>query len=128
VPAGSAAPAALLEVEEPVTVFPEGLRGVVKPYSERHRVQGFGDQAVTLAIDVGAPVVPVAITGPAQLYPLGVTPPGACWEIEFCEPIAPPPSSDDPWVVGDLVAQVRERIQERIDRRVLRAAIPRPPG
>lgn len=60
----------LLRAGEMVGVFPEGYRGLGKPYTQRYQLQPFGRGgfAVT-ALRHGATVVPVAITGAEEIYP-----------------------------------------------------------
>jgi 1-acyl-sn-glycerol-3-phosphate acyltransferase len=54
-----------------VSVFPEGLRGMQKPFQERYRLQRFGRGGfVTLALRTGAPIVPIAIVGAEEIHPL----------------------------------------------------------
>jgi 1-acyl-sn-glycerol-3-phosphate acyltransferase len=61
----------LLSREELVAVFPEGIKGIAKPYSERYKLQRFGRGGyVRLALRTGAPVIPVAIVGAEETYPL----------------------------------------------------------
>ena len=54
----------LLEQDELVAVFPEGVKGTGKPFGERYRLQRFGRGGfVELALRAGAPIVPVAVVG-----------------------------------------------------------------
>lgn len=60
----------LLRAGELVGVFPEGVKGVGKPYRERYRLQRFGRGGfVSAALRTGAPIVPVAIVGAEEIYP-----------------------------------------------------------
>ena len=60
----------LLEAGEMVGVFPEGYRGLGKPYTERYQLQAFGRGGfAATALRHGAPIVPVAITGAEEIYP-----------------------------------------------------------
>ncbi|GAA2998200.1 lysophospholipid acyltransferase family protein [Streptosporangium longisporum] len=60
----------LLRKGEIVGVFPEGFKGVGKPFSERYRLQRFGRGGfVASAIRAGVPVVPCAIVGAEEIYP-----------------------------------------------------------
>ena len=103
----------LLEQDHLVAVFPEGVKGTGKPYSERYRVQRFGRGGfVEIALRSGAPIVPVAVVGSEEIYPklaelpalarligapyfpvtptfpwlgpLGAVPLPSKWRIEFC--------------------------------------------
>ncbi len=61
----------LLSHEEIVAVFPEGLKGISKPYTERYHLQRFGRGGVIrLAMKTKAPIVPVAIIGAEEIHPL----------------------------------------------------------
>ncbi len=61
----------LLNQGELVGVFPEGVRGLEKPYSQRYHLQRFGrGGSIRLAMRTGAPIVPVAILGAEETYPV----------------------------------------------------------
>jgi 1-acyl-sn-glycerol-3-phosphate acyltransferase len=106
----------LLEQDHLVMVFPEGAKGVGKPWGERYRLQRFGRGGfVELALRSGAPVVPCAVVGSEEIYPkigeipglaklvgapympltptfpllgpLGAIPLPSRWRIEFGEPL-----------------------------------------
>ena len=53
----------LLENDEAVIAFPEGVRGISKLFWERYRLREFGIGFMRLAIATGAPIVPVAVVG-----------------------------------------------------------------
>ena len=54
-----------------MAVFPEGVKGTGKPFSERYRLQRFGRGGfVELALRTGAPIVPVAVVGSEEIYPM----------------------------------------------------------
>ena len=56
---------------ELVGVFPEGFKGVGKPYRDRYKLQRFGRGGfVSAALRTGTPIVPVAIVGAEEIYPL----------------------------------------------------------
>ncbi|MPZ26317.1 MAG: hypothetical protein GEV12_07645 [Micromonosporaceae bacterium] len=60
----------LLRAGELVGVFPEGLKGVGKPYRDRYKLQRFGRGGfVSAALRTGAPIVPVGIVGAEEIYP-----------------------------------------------------------
>ena len=61
---------ALLRMGEPVLLFPEGISGVAKPFSERYRLRPFSAGFARLAMQYDVPVVPVAIVGAEEIYPL----------------------------------------------------------
>ena len=53
----------LLEAENAILVFPEGARGSGKPWSHRYRLVDFGRGFMRLALQTGAPIVPVSVVG-----------------------------------------------------------------
>ncbi len=106
----------LLSSGELVGVWPEGFKGVGKPFSERYKLQRFGRGGfVSSALKARVPVIPVAIVGAEETYPmlgnfkplarlfnlpyfpitptfpwlgpLGMVPLPSKWIIEFGEPI-----------------------------------------
>jgi 1-acyl-sn-glycerol-3-phosphate acyltransferase len=113
----------LLRAGELVGVFPEGFKGVGKRYADRYKLQRFGRGGfVSAALRTGTPIVPVAIVGAEEIYPLigdikplarllgipyfpvtptfpwlgplGAIPLPSKWLIEFCEPIDTAPYAD----------------------------------
>ncbi len=61
----------LLSRGEVVGVFPEGYKGVGKPFSERYKLQRFGRGGfVSAAVRTGAPIIPLAVVGSEETYPL----------------------------------------------------------
>jgi 1-acyl-sn-glycerol-3-phosphate acyltransferase len=107
----------LLRTGELVGVFPEGFKGVGKHYRDRYKLQRFGRGGfVSAALRTGTPIIPVAIVGAEEIYPiladikplarllklpyfpvtptfpwlgpLGLVPLPSKWLIEFCPPIA----------------------------------------
>ena len=106
----------LLSSGELVGVFPEGFKGIGKPFSERYKLQRFGRGGfVSAALRTGAPIIPCSIVGAEECYPmlgnartlarllglpylpitptfpllgpLGLLPLPSKWIIEFGEPI-----------------------------------------
>ena len=59
----------MLEKEEAVIVFPEGVRGSGKLYRERYRLQRFGSGFMHLAITHATPIVPVGVVGCEETMP-----------------------------------------------------------
>jgi 1-acyl-sn-glycerol-3-phosphate acyltransferase len=99
-----------------VGVFPEGFKGIGKPFSERYKLQRFGRGGfVSAALRTGTPIIPCSIVGAEEIYPmvgnaktlarllgmpylpvtpffpwlgpLGAVPLPSKWIIEFGEPI-----------------------------------------
>jgi 1-acyl-sn-glycerol-3-phosphate acyltransferase len=59
----------LLAAGESLLVFPEGVRGLNKPFSQRYQLQRFGIGFMRLALESGAPVVPCAVVGAEEQAP-----------------------------------------------------------
>ncbi len=60
----------LLQRDELVAVFPEGVKGAGKAFRERYRLQRFGRGGfVEIALRTGSPIVPVAVVGSEEIYP-----------------------------------------------------------
>ncbi len=147
IPAAPENAARLLESDELVMVFPEGVKGTGKPFAERYRLQRFGRGGfVEIALRTGAPIVPVAVVGSEEIYPkiadspalaravgapfvpitptfpwlgpLGLVPLPSRWRIEFCEPIDV--SGHGPEAAEDrrVVFDLSERVRERIQDKV----------
>ncbi len=62
---------ALLERGEVVGVWPEGFKGIGKPFSERYKLQRFGRGGfVASALRAKVPIVPCSIVGAEETYPM----------------------------------------------------------
>ncbi|WP_430333913.1 lysophospholipid acyltransferase family protein [Rhodococcus sp. ACT016] len=60
----------LLREGEVAAVFPEGYKGIGKPFSERYKLQRFGRGGfVSAAMRAGAPIIPCSIVGSEEIYP-----------------------------------------------------------
>jgi 1-acyl-sn-glycerol-3-phosphate acyltransferase len=59
----------LLEDEEAILVFPEGARGISKPFTKRYQLQEFGLGFMRLALATRTPIVPVAVVGAEEQAP-----------------------------------------------------------
>jgi 1-acyl-sn-glycerol-3-phosphate acyltransferase len=59
----------LLEQGEAVMVFPEGVRGFIKPYNQAYQLQRFGTGFVRLALQTKTPILPVGIVGSEEQSP-----------------------------------------------------------
>ena len=61
----------LLSSGELCGVWPEGFKGVGKPFSERYKLQRFGRGGfVSAALRTGAPIIPCSIVGAEEIYPI----------------------------------------------------------
>jgi 1-acyl-sn-glycerol-3-phosphate acyltransferase len=61
--------AQMLEADECVMVFPEGVRGMNKLFRERYKLQRFGHGFLRLALETETPIVPVGIVGSEEQQP-----------------------------------------------------------
>ena len=62
---------ALLERDELVGVFPEGVKGAAKRYRDRYRVRRLGRGGfVQVALRTGSPIIPVAVVGSEEIHPV----------------------------------------------------------
>jgi 1-acyl-sn-glycerol-3-phosphate acyltransferase len=133
----------LLEQDHLVAVFPEGVKGTGKPYSERYRLQRFGRGGfVEIALRTGSPIVPVAVVGSEEIYPkladlpavarligapyfpvtptfpllgpLGIVPLPSKWRIEFLEPIETASYGPEGAEDRALVLELSERVRGEI--------------
>ncbi|MCT2585673.1 lysophospholipid acyltransferase family protein [Actinophytocola gossypii] len=124
----------LLRAGEVVGVWPEGFKGIGKPFHERYRLQRFGRGGfVTTALRAEVPIVPCSIVGAEEIHPkiadlkplakllglpyfpvtplfpllgpLGAIPLPTKWHIHFGDPIRPAPSTPD---AADDPAQILE--------------------
>ena len=59
----------LLASDEAILVFPEGVRGLNKPFRERYQLKRFGEGFLRLALESNAPIVPVGVVGAEEQAP-----------------------------------------------------------
>lgn len=59
----------LLDRGEAVLVFPEGVEGITKLFSERYKLARFGTGFMRIALATKAPILPVAIIGAEEQAP-----------------------------------------------------------
>jgi len=133
----------LLRGGELAGVWPEGFKGIGKPFAERYKLQRFGRGGfVSSAMRAQVPIVPVSIVGAEEIYPLvgnvpslarllglpylpitpffpllgplGLIPLPSKWIIEFGEPIRT--DAYDPEAADDpmLLFNVTDQVRETI--------------
>lgn len=134
---------ALLEKDELVGVFPEGVKGASKPFRDRYRVKRFGRGGfVQVALRTGAPLIPVAVVGSEELHPVladvrplarlfrlpalpitptfpwlglaGLLPLPSKWLIAFGRPIEHTWRGPDAAADPRLVLELSEEVRDRI--------------
>jgi 1-acyl-sn-glycerol-3-phosphate acyltransferase len=139
----------LLRAGELVGVFPEGFKGVGKGWRNRYRLQRFGRGGfVATALRERVPIVPVAIVGAEESYPmiadlrilarvgglpyfpvtpsfpwlgpLGLIPLPSRWLIEFGEPIDLSGYGEDAWQDAMLVFELTDLIRHTIQEMLYR--------
>jgi 1-acyl-sn-glycerol-3-phosphate acyltransferase len=59
----------LLEDEEAILVFPEGAKGISKPFTQRYQLQEFGLGFMRLALETNTPIIPIAVIGAEEQAP-----------------------------------------------------------
>ena len=133
----------LLDAGEIVGVFPEGYKGIGKPFRERYKLQRFGRGGfVEVALRTGAPMVPVSIVGAEEIFPmiynvkplarllgfpyfpltptfpalglLGAIPLPSKWIIEYGEPIQTAPFTPDAALDPMFVFNLTDQVREAI--------------
>ena len=131
-----------LAAGELVGVFPEGFKGIGKPFRQRYQLQRFGRGGfASIARQARVPIIPCAIVGAEEIYPmignirplarllgapyfpvtptfpwlgpLGLLPLPSKWLIEFGEPIETTPYADE---VDDpiVVFNLADQVRETI--------------
>jgi len=81
----------MLESEEAIIVFPEGVRGSGKMYKDRYKLQRFGNGFMHLALNHKTPIVPVGIVGCEETMPAvaNIAPLAKLLGVPYV-PVAPP--------------------------------------
>jgi 1-acyl-sn-glycerol-3-phosphate acyltransferase len=59
----------LLERDEAILVFPEGVKAITKLFPQRYQLQHFGLGFMRLALETGTPIVPIAVIGAEEQAP-----------------------------------------------------------
>ncbi len=133
----------LLRNGELVGVWPEGFKGIGKPFHERYKLQRFGRGGfVTAALRTGVPIIPVSIVGAEEIHPmlfnastlartmglpyfpvtptfpwlgpLGLVPLPSKWHIEFGAPIDTAELGPDAADDPLLSFELTDRVRETI--------------
>ena len=128
---------------ELVGVWPEGFKGIGKPYAERYKLQRFGRGGfVSAALRTQVPIVPLSVVGAEEIYPLvgnvpslarllgvpyipitpffpwlgplGLVPLPSKWLMEFGEPIRTDEFEDGAADDPMLVFNVTDQVRETI--------------
>jgi 1-acyl-sn-glycerol-3-phosphate acyltransferase len=60
----------LLRAGELMLIFPEGVSGVAKSFGDRYRLRTFTPGFARLAFALDVPIIPVAVVGAEEIYPL----------------------------------------------------------
>ena len=137
----------MLRGGELVGVWPEGFKGIGKPYSERYKLQRFGRGGfVSAAIRTGVPIVPLSVVGAEEIYPLvgnlpslarllgvpyipitptfpllgplGLVPLPSKWLLEFGEPIRTDEYDEGAADDPMLVFNVTDQVRETIQQKL----------
>ena len=137
----------LLAAGELVGVFPEGFKGIGKPFRERYQLQRFGRGGFArTAIGAQVAMVPCAIVGAEEIYPMignasraarllrlpyfpitplfpwlgpiGAVPLPSNWIIEFCPPV--PTDGYSPADADDeaVVGELADRVRDTIQDKI----------
>jgi 1-acyl-sn-glycerol-3-phosphate acyltransferase len=147
----------LLGAGELVGVFPEGFKGIGKPFSERYRLKRFGRGGFArTAIRAGVPIIPCAIVGAEEIYPmiansarlarllrlpyfpvtplfpwlgpLGAVPLPSNWIIEFSAPVPTEGLGAGPGDADDVTAELAGQVRDIIQDRLDSLVIERGPA
>lgn len=144
----------LLRAGEIAGVFPEGYKGIGKPFGDRYKLQRFGRGGfVSAAVRTGVPIIPVSIVGSEEIYPkladlkplarllgipyfpvtplfphlgpLGALPLPSKWYIEFGEPIST--TGYEPSDADDPMTmfEVTDQVRETIQQTLYKLVIKR---
>ena len=139
---------------ELVGVWPEGFKGVGKPFSERYKLQRFGRGGfVAAALKARVPIIPTAIVGAEETYPmlgdartlarllglpyfpltptfpwlgpLGMVPLPSKWIIMFGEPIHTEDFPEGSEEDPMLVFNLTDQVRETIQQQIYRLLVQR---
>lgn len=134
---------------ELVGVWPEGFKGIGKPFKDRYKLQRFGRGGfVSAALRTGVPIIPCSIVGAEEIYPkladikplarllglpyfpvtplfphlgaLGAVPLPSKWYIEFGEPIETGSYPEGSAEDPMLVFNLSDQVRETIQQNLYR--------
>jgi 1-acyl-sn-glycerol-3-phosphate acyltransferase len=137
----------LLRKGELVGVFPEGIKGVGKPFKRRYKLARFGRGGfVRLALRTGTPIIPCAVVGAEEVHPmlanaswiakplgfpyfpltptwphlglLGTVPLPTKWSLDFADPL--PMDTYGPEAAQDtiLVHRLSEQVRSTVQKMI----------
>ncbi|ACL03192.1 phospholipid/glycerol acyltransferase [Desulfatibacillum aliphaticivorans] len=144
----------LLESDCLTLVFPEGGKGLGKPFAKRYQMQRFGRGGfVKVALKTQSPIIPVSIVGAEEIYPmlydvkplakmlglpwapitftwpwlgpLGALPLPSKWFIDFGKPIPIPDMKYRPSEEPLLVSRITAQVRDHIQKTVNRLLVQR---
>jgi 1-acyl-sn-glycerol-3-phosphate acyltransferase len=139
----------LLSAGEILGVFPEGFKGVGKPFSQRYKLQRFGRGGfIEVALRARCPIVPVSVVGSEEIMPMlynaktlarvvgfpyfpitptfpwlgpfGLIPMPTKWTVEFGEPIPTDEFPEDAWQDPLTVFELTDRVRDEIQQTLYR--------
>ncbi|MBW1988786.1 MAG: acyltransferase family protein [Deltaproteobacteria bacterium] len=137
----------LLNEDELCLVFPEGVKGIGKPFSRRYQLARFGRGGfVRVALKTRSPIIPVSVVGAEEIYPLlvnlrplasllgvpyvpitptfpllgplGAVPLPTKWYIHFGEPINIQDMTYRPSEEPLLVTKISNQVRDTIQRQI----------
>ncbi|MDO8733090.1 MAG: lysophospholipid acyltransferase family protein [Actinomycetota bacterium] len=138
----------LLSRGELVGVWPEGFKGIGKPFHKRYQLQRFGRGGfISVALRTGAPLIPTAVVGSEEIYPiigdakglarlldlpyfpitpffpwlgpLGLIPLPSKWTIRFGEPIDTSKYGSKAADDPEVVFALADRMRDRIQQMLI---------
>ena len=147
----------LLAAGELLGVFPEGFKGIGKPFRERYRLQRFGRGGfASTARNAGVPIIPCAIVGAEEIYPMignsknlarllklpyfpvtplfpwlgpvGAVPLPSNWIIEFCPPVPTDGASLSGAGAADAVSCLADTVRDTIQGKLDQLIVERGPA
>ena len=132
---------------ELVGVFPEGFKGIGKPFRDRYQLRRFGRGGFAVsALRARVPIIPCAIVGAEEIYPMlanakplaralhlpyfpvtplfpwlgpvGAVPLPSQWIIEFCPPVPTAGYPAGAWRDQAAVAELADEVRDTVQRKL----------